>query len=789
MESTLVIKVKYGGTLRRFNALLDKNKQLDLDMGRLREKVLNLFNLTSDADLTFTYIDEDGDVVTLVDENDLLDVVRQGLNPLRITVTLNTEKSARSYARSSGSSIPMKSSRVQHPLPSLDTGVTEILKSIPEPFRKALPTLSLDLASKAASSAPDLAELVHCFLKMGQSYLNPVPEIPADVESSAHSGASGSTTHASGATKGPEASKDDGATSVVLPNAKLEGPKNANLEEPTPKKNQEVDTGNVTSSAGASVMPHTGPLNLNVNLSGDSFPSGSGKYVHVGEEEELNKLGECHSSGKSLSFVSVNPTSVAPIVPAGKINKEKSREGWKSLVSHLGLNPLNEYSVNWVPLASDSALPNTQFGSLACPFKRSYNHSDGMDGIFHKGIRCDGCGVHPISGPRFKSKVKEDYDLCSICFSEMGNEADYMRIDHPVSFRHPWSFKGLYDPMQHTPMHPQTLRYKLDSRFIRDVNVLDGTIMAPSTPFTKIWRMQNNGTVMWPQGTQLVWIGGVRLGDNLSVEVEIPVDGLPADKELDIAVDFTAPKLPGRYISYWRMALPSGQKFGKRVWVLIQVDTSVRESLGDSFHGWNLNLPPESNGMMIHEIINVSAEPTVDDSFLEPDNSNKATESVHPTVDEQPKDDPELNFPINDTLLVGGVFSSPLPPKAPPSVSYPIVDFTEVAPTAPSPVTNKSPSAQEVSENNDVELTLLRELEEMGFKQVDLNKEILRMNEYNLEQSVDDLCGVAQWDPILEELEEMGFCDEEKNKRLLEKNNGSFKRVVMDLVAGEKDRV
>lgn len=33
---------------------------------------------------------------------------------------------------------------------------------------------------------------------------------------------------------------------------------------------------------------------------------------------------------------------------------------------------------------------------------------------------------------------------------------------------------------------------KLDSRFIQDVNILDGTIVAPLTPFTKIWRMRNS---------------------------------------------------------------------------------------------------------------------------------------------------------------------------------------------------------------------------------------------------------------------------------------------------------
>nr|BAD94926.1 hypothetical protein [Arabidopsis thaliana] len=82
---------------------------------------------------------------------------------------------------------------------------------------------------------------------------------------------------------------------------------------------------------------------------------------------------------------------------------------------------------------------------------------------------------------------------------------------------------------------------------------------------------------------------------------------------------------------------------------------------------------------------------------------------------------------------------------------------------------------------------MLKELEEMGFKEIDLNKEILRDNEYNLEQSVDALCGVSEWDPILEELQEMGFCDDVTNKRLLKKNNGSIKGVVMDLLTGEKE--
>ena len=62
---------------------------------------------------------------------------------------------------------------------------------------------------------------------------------------------------------------------------------------------------------------------------------------------------------------------------------------------------------------------------------------------------------------------------------------------------------------------------KLDSRFILDVNVIDGTMMAPSTAFTKIWRMRNNGTLVWPKGTQLIWIGGDQFSDTHSVYLEV----------------------------------------------------------------------------------------------------------------------------------------------------------------------------------------------------------------------------------------------------------------------------
>ena len=38
------------------------------------------------------------------------------------------------------------------------------------------------------------------------------------------------------------------------------------------------------------------------------------------------------------------------------------------------------------------------------------------DKIIHKNIRCDGCGMHPLVGIRYKCKVCDDFDYCESCY-------------------------------------------------------------------------------------------------------------------------------------------------------------------------------------------------------------------------------------------------------------------------------------------------------------------------------------------------------------------------------------
>ncbi|KAL1564002.1 protein JOKA2 isoform X1 [Salvia divinorum] len=789
---TVVIKVKYGDMLRRFNApIVDDKLSVNIDR----------------------------DVVALVDDDDLRDVVKQGLNPVRVTVTVNSNTNG-NQTYTNVSSTPV------HPLPNLTSGVSEVLSIVPEPLREALVKLSEELASKATSSSPGICDMVDNLSKISLSYLGQRSD-------------SAVMSNAENAVPGSSSAADNKYSEHVKVAATVEKPetyagmerKEIKIKNVTgPRKDCPTFDFNAVAAAleseNSSAKPESGGVpyairsrekvrkndecsngKLNLTSNPPAVAINVGKSAEVGPNlhYQCEKATEFGPNPRDQYDTFSNHVNVPGNVRSSVIDDFKKEtspcKGGESLGSLSVLSGMNECPFSGTPLENISAAPPLS-ASEANLFRRGHYKNDSSgNSVFHRGVCCDGCGIHPIVGPRFKSKVKVNYDLCRVCYDKMGNANDYVIMETPVVYRHHLPHFRVRDqgvfPHVYRGYKVKLSAGKLDCRFIQDVNIFDGTVMAPFTPFTKIWRMRNNGRVAWPQKTQLVWIGGDKLTDTLSTEVQISAAGLQVDQELDVTVDFISPELPGRYISYWRMASPSGQKFGQRVWVLIQVDAStVNESPSDTVRNLNLNLPPASSYLNGLETISMDCEAVAEGSRQKADNSKNTQNTEN-----------ELKFPINDSLLVGngaGWSSSHSPASS--SAAYPIIDLTDMEPPVPSRSPAMSipmllpppppppavpiaivPESVELPEKHLMEDKLLKELAEMGFKQVDLNKEVLRMNEYDLEQAVDDLCGVAEWDPILEELEEMGFHNTEMNKKLLKKNNGSIKRVVMDLIAGEED--
>jgi hypothetical protein len=100
-----------------------------------------------------------------------------------------------------------------------------------------------------------------------------------------------------------------------------------------------------------------------------------------------------------------------------------------------------------------------------------------------------------------------------------------------------------------------------------DVNVPDGTQMAPGQDFLKTWKIKNIGSCTWGTGYQVVFGYGAKM-DGQPVALSTAV---ASGEEVEVSVQFKAPTDLGEYVSYWRMANSAGSPFGKFFSVKIMV--------------------------------------------------------------------------------------------------------------------------------------------------------------------------------------------------------------------------
>jgi len=214
----------------------------------------------------------------------------------------------------------------------------------------------------------------------------------------------------------------------------------------------------------------------------------------------------------------------------------------------------------------------------------------------HPGVECDRSGMCPIVGTRFHLRG-HNYDLCQAEFDKLpSNEKPlYDAIAPPAANAAPaWGWGagggrwggwrrcgggmgggngcGMGGGMG------MGAGPRLAARFVRDVTIFDGTQMAPSTKFTKIWRLKNVGEVPWPPGSKLLFVGGDQMTSELAVPLSRAGPVMP-NEEVDVAVEMVAPPDLGRYLGYWRLVGPHGRrKFGQRVWCHVQVVDPTQEA-------------------------------------------------------------------------------------------------------------------------------------------------------------------------------------------------------------------
>jgi len=63
-------------------------------------------------------------------------------------------------------------------------------------------------------------------------------------------------------------------------------------------------------------------------------------------------------------------------------------------------------------------------------------HSSAFAAV-HRGVTCDECGAHPITGVRYKCTVRHDFDLCATCEARHPQPHDMIKIYTPRHNRNP----------------------------------------------------------------------------------------------------------------------------------------------------------------------------------------------------------------------------------------------------------------------------------------------------------------------------------------------------------------
>lgn len=396
---------------------VDENGLLYLDMSALKVKICSLFKVAPAADLTLTYIDEDNDVVSLIDDDDLHEAIRQELNPLRINVISHSTRAKRSKFRLIRSSSTRGSPQLKHSFSPTDSEVAEkVLKIVQEPRSDAFSKLSHQLTMKATFLV--LTKLVEYLSKLELSHLDSIIEC----QEGAVNGEKFACPVGSKMIENVDSFKEMGEAKT-LSGVSMEEPMQDNL----PK---EKDT-NMAASVDTSIPPSTYPLDSNFNVPEDSVASESSNlnmpflpfsiYSFDVSSNDNQKKAQKHDDGHLIGNPSNSgmPASAANALMPDNLyphcdpetspchnveepcdltfdgDKISSDVVEQPSASGVASNLYEVQNHNFEPLQYDCVYP----------FRSNRYYSDGKGWVFHKGIRCDGCGVYPIVGTRFKSRV------------------------------------------------------------------------------------------------------------------------------------------------------------------------------------------------------------------------------------------------------------------------------------------------------------------------------------------------------------------------------------------------
>lgn len=116
---------------------------------------------------------------------------------------------------------------------------------------------------------------------------------------------------------------------------------------------------------------------------------------------------------------------------------------------------------------------------------------------------------------------------------------------------------------------PITKSVVMDSKFVSDLTIPDGMLVAPGQALTKKWLVKNSGCFPWPAGTVLALAKSTKFTSVSHASTDSVVyPGTTA--ELEVAL--TAPAETGKHLASFQLwRLEDNKPFGDEFWASVEV--------------------------------------------------------------------------------------------------------------------------------------------------------------------------------------------------------------------------
>ncbi|CAM6092724.1 unnamed protein product [Calypogeia fissa] len=752
-----ILKIKYENNLRRLTLQKNEIESESFTFAHLESRIRELFQLPAAAPLAVTYTDEENDVVTMGNDQDLKDaLVEQALNPLRIHVTLSKSKS--SDMADSGKSAEFDNAELvlKRLLRTLSSTPETVGDTVRHAFQAYEPLFE---GVKSTAQIPGLVEIM-------------LQAIVAEVTTAVKNGAAA----ASGAAAPPTSTTSEAGSGAA----------------PVQPKTHQVPQFGTFGVGPSSIFD-----------GGESSEHDSSSTVHHGvacdicgvspilgnrwKSKEKFDYDLCHSCyekhGNEKDYSKIEQPKFRPRHMHGP---HRMGHSFHPMGPHFAHPPMG---------GSIPTNPTHPFHSMGSYGPFHGGRPFGMRGPFGPGGRHH-CGpMGPCSGGE-KHYARFVCDVTVFDGTEVAPGTQFVKIWRlRNSGTAPWPVNtSLVFVGGDELSHASSVPLEIPEQGLAPEEEMEASVdmVAPEKPgrYVSHWRLAS------PAGPKF----GQRLSVIIQVVPKTTLDGVATNF---VSVGDDAPtQEPESFAgtSSETPAEPAAEVVNGicklNMLPLVNDEADLRNlTVGDDLLSQLLAEPKEEQ-LLPKEIPSAAAQsgdfgggltdvvgnPAIDVA-TKPEAVTEVGDNFTPTgvaelgvgleTEEAVPKIPEASPAVEEGKISYPVLQVPVPEKQGP-ITYPVVDTGVIV---------------EPVEGEDLSTTkaLLGKLEAMGFTDAKLNAELLEKNGFDLRKTLDDLCAAEEWDPILEELEEMGFYDTVMNRRLMFKNNGSVKRVVKELVQMYRD--